>query len=67
MRKEWLGLCALMIGCAGEEPVDLTGNLYTVDYSTDGKRFAKRDKAKTIAALREQGYAPAEVRKMAQG
>ena len=33
----------------------------------DGKRFAKRDKAKTIAALREEGYAPAEVRKMAQG
>ena len=33
----------------------------------DGKRLAKRDKAKTIAALREEGYAPAEVRKMAQG
>ena len=33
----------------------------------DGKRYAKRDKAKTIAALREEGYAPAEVRKMAQG
>ena len=35
-------------------------------FDADGKRFAKRDKAKTIAALREEGYAPAEVRKMAQ-
>ena len=34
-------------------------------FDADGKRFAKRDKAKTIAALREEGYAPAEVRKMA--
>ena len=33
--------------------------------SADGKRFAKRDKAKTIAALREEGYSPAEVREMA--
>ena len=31
----------------------------------DGKRFAKRNKAKTIAALREEGYSPAEVREMA--
>ena len=31
----------------------------------DGKRFAKRNKAKTIASLREEGYSPAEVREMA--
>ncbi|MCW9001163.1 MAG: tRNA glutamyl-Q(34) synthetase GluQRS [Rhodospirillales bacterium] len=31
----------------------------------DGKRFAKRDKAQTIRALREEGRTPAEVRRMA--
>lgn len=31
----------------------------------DGKRFAKRDKALTLRALRDAGHAPAEVRAMA--
>ena len=33
----------------------------------DGKRFAKRDKAKTIAALRKEGHTPEAVREMAGG
>jgi len=33
----------------------------------DGKRFAKRDKALTLRALREAGHTPDEVRAMARG
>jgi len=50
MRKEWLGLCALVLGCAGEEPVDITGNLYTVDYS-NAEMSADIDLASALSAL----------------
>ncbi len=51
MRKFWLGLCVFGVGCGGSvEPVDLTGNLYAVDYS-DAEMDADFDLGTALTSL----------------